>query len=509
MSQEKKKWLGLTALIPALGMVFTDQTVLPVALPTIQEHLGASNLALRWCINSYLLTSAVFLLAGGKIGDRIGYRTTFLWGMIIFAISSALCGLSFDVAWLIGARALQGVGAALMIPASAPLLMSVFPARERGQASGISVSVSSLFLIFGPLIGGYFTEALSWRWIFWINLPLAISGLVLVFCFIPPSPKKEHPFDLWGFLFFVVSSSSLVIIIMQGGTWGWTSLSNGALSILFLISTIFLFWREKTARHPFIDLSLYRHPIYKAVNISIFATQFVLMITVYRAMFVQGVLGWSPLKSGMIFFVTSIPVLFLSPIAGRLADRSGSKVPIAIGFSLLIYSFVWVAFFIENSIATLLIGFFAFGIGIPLIFTPSYTSAMNSIPPTKVGTGFGLLATVRSLSACLGVAIFGSFASHVQFRSFTNLIEKNPETNTLSPSFLEGLSSGVDNIQQTLSAEQLPLVLQYLKESQIRGFFSVHMAIGLALMIAFAFVFVLYHRKASHQPPKTSGEGWD
>ena len=495
--------------MPAIGMVFTDQTVLPVALPTIQKHLQASDLALWWSINAYLLTSAVFLLAGGKIGDRIGYRTTFVLGMVIFAISSALCGLSFNIGWLISARALQGVGAALMIPASTPLLMSIFPPNERGKASGINVSVSSIFLIFGPLIGGYFTQYLSWRWIFWINLPLAILGLVLVFCFIPKSPKRDVRLDPLGFFFFLIASSSLIIIIMQGSAWGWTSRTNEILTSIFVISAFLLFRREKNSRHPFIDLSFYRHPIYKAVNISIFATQFVLMITVYRAIFVQDVLDWSPMLSGTILFFTSLPVLFLSPIAGWLADRSGSKVPIAVGFSMLIYSFFWLAFFVQSSTSMLILGFLAFGIAVPLIFTPSYTSAMNSIPVQKAGTAFALLATVRSLSACFGVAVFGSFASHVQFNFFHKAIEENPETVNLSQSLTEGISYGVKNIQHLVSAEQLPIVLGYLKESQVEGFFTLHMTIGFILIIAFAFVFILYHRKPSHRLPPTPGEGWD
>lgn len=496
-------------MMPAIAMVFTDQSVLPVALPTIQKHLEATNTQLWWCVNSYLLVSAVLLLAGGKLGDWVGHRCAFVWGMMIFAGASALCGLSGDIAWLIGSRGLQGVGAALMIPASSPLLMTLFPQNERGKAIGINVSVSSLFLIFAPLIGGYLTETLSWRWIFWMNLPLAILGLWLVLRYIPKSVKGERRFDLWGCLFFMICSSSLVTLVMQVGDWGWTSLITGGLFIFCLINGFLLFWREKHARHPFIDLTLFRHPIYKAVNISIFATQFVLMITVYRAVFFQDGLDWSPIKSGTISFITSIPVLCLSPVGGWLADRSGSKIPIAIGFVLLICSFFWLAFFIQASLWVLLLGLFAYGMGIPLIFTPSYSSAMGSIPPKKAGTAFGILATARALSSSLGVAVIGSFTGHVQDSTFRTLVEENPQMRVLDPSFWEGIATGAKQIQQSFNSEELQTILVYLKDSQIKAFASIHVVMGFVLMIAFAFVFVLYHRRPSHHLPEAPAEGWD
>jgi EmrB/QacA subfamily drug resistance transporter len=468
--KKNQKWLGLLAIIPAIAMVFTDQAVLPVALPTIQTQLNASKLELWWCINSYLLVSAVLLLAGGKLGDRIGYRRTFSLGMAIFALSSALCGVSFSPFWLIGSRALQGIGAALMIPASSPLIMSLFPQNERGKANGINVSIGSIFLILAPIIGGYFTEMLSWRWIFWVNIPIACIGLIFIFLFIPKSTTKIQKFDPLGFSFFLISCSALVIMIMQSPEWGWLSLNTALLFLLFALFTFFLFWREAHSKHPLIDLSLFRHPIYKAVNITVFSIQFIIMITVYRAVFFQDALGWSPLKSGSVFFFTSLPVLFMSPIAGWVADRFGSKIPIAVGFTLLIYSFFWVAFFVQGSLFVLVIGFFAFGLGVPLIFTPSYSSAMGSIPPTKAGNAFGILATVRSLGACLGIAIISSFAAHMQ-----------------------------STYGKTLS----------LKEAQIEAFFLVHICMGFILMLAFALVFMLYHRHGPHRPPSSPAEGWD
>jgi len=513
ITEKNRKWWGLGALMPSLAMVFTDQTVLPVALPTIQKYLEATDVQLQWCINSYLLVTAVLVLAGGKLGDRIGYRRAYTLGMVIFALASALCGLAPDVIWLIAARALQGVGAALMVPATTPLLMTLFSPHERGKATGFSVSISSLFLIFGPLIGGYFTQELSWRWIFWINLPIAILGLVLALLLLPRSSKGEQKFDPLGFIFFVISCSLLVIVIMQGTEWGWTSFKTATLSVLCLVAAFFLFWREKKAAHPFLDLKLFRLPIYKAVNISIFVTQFILMITVYRAIFFQDVMDWSPLKTGWIFFISSSPVFYISPVGGWLSDRFGPKLPLAVGFTLLIFSFLWLAFFVQSPFKIVLfLGFIAFGTGVPLILTPSYASAMNAVPPNKIGVAFGTVATMRTLASTLGVAIIAAVTGSVQYSSFSSLIQRNEETRSLNLSALEGLASGAQSAKeylQSLSMDTSRLVLQYLKESEIAGFFYTHLGIGLALIVAFSCVFVLYHRKSAHHLPEMPGEGWD
>lgn len=499
MTKKTRKWLGLLALIPAIAMVFTDQAVLPVALPTIQKHLNATHNELWWCINSYLLVSAVFLLAGGKWGDRVGYRKSFLWGISIFALSSALCGMSATISWLIAARALQGVGAALLIPASAPLIMSLFSQSERGKAMGINISVSSLFLIFAPFIGGYLTQAFSWRWIFWINLPLAVVGIILVYFFLPPSPTGRGKIDLLSLSYFAVGASSLVMLIMQTSDGEFFSLRTAILALISLVSSFLLILQERRSKHPFIDFSLFRHPIYRAVSISVFATQFVLMITVYRAVFVQDALGWSPTESGTIFFFTSIPILFMSLVGGWLADRQGPKLPLALGFTLLIYSFFWLAFFVKSSLAVLVLGFIAFSTGVPLIFTPSYSSAMGVIPQTKAGSAFGILATIRALSATLGVAIISSLEHFLGWRSFKSLVEENGNTRY-----------STNALWESFTTKSIPHNLEtFLETSQIQSFSHLHLLIAFTLIAVFALVFTLYHRKASHHLPEAPAEGWD
>ncbi len=505
-SGKYQKWWGLSALIPAVAMVFTDQTILPVALPTIRTLLGASESALQWTVNSYLLVIAVLVIAGGKIGDLIGHRFVFLLGIIVFAASSALCGLSPDVYWLIGARALQGVGAALMFPASTALLMSLFPASERGKAAGINVSVSSLFLILGPLFGGYFVENYSWRWIFWVNIPLAVLGIILVFLFIPASKKGTGKIDLWGFLAFAISSSSFVTAVMQGREWGWASALILSLFGLCILSGFFLIWREKRAEHPFLDLSLFKHPVFKAVNISVFATQFIIMITVFRAIFFQEALGWSAMKTGFVSFISTLPVLFISPIGGLMSDRFGPKIPISIGYACLIFSFFWLSFFFQSPVWVILIGLSAMGFGIPLVLTPSYSSAMGAVPAAKAGSAFGTISMMRTLGSAIGVAMIGSFIDNIQY------IAVKQSLNSLPPSVTKEIVSGGAAGQaalQNLPSDLFQQASAALRLAKFNGFYYSHLILAFALIVSFFFVFVLYHRKSTHTLPKTPAEGWD
>lgn len=408
MGRKSNRWLGLIALMPALAMSFLDQSVLPVALPTIQKEMHTSINQLIWAVNAYLLATAVLVLMCGKVSDWIGHRRAFCVGMILFGSASLFCALSLNGLALILSRVIQGLGAAFIIPSSTAILMSLFPPHERGKATGINVSFGSIFLILGPLIGGYLTEHYSWRWIFLINIPLTIAGMLLTLFFIPRSPKVHGKIDFPSFFYFLISCTIFVIILMQGREWGWSSDTILVLSAFCLIALVLLVYREKITRHPYLDLSLFENSLFKAVNLSIFAVQFVLMITLFWAIYFQKSLGWSPTTAGFIIFLCSVPVLFIAPLVGYLMDRFGPKWPIAAGFSILIASLIWIAFTMESHLLVLLVGLFGFGIGISLILTPSYATAMSAIPPTKAGLSFGTIQTLRSLSSALGVAVIGS-----------------------------------------------------------------------------------------------------
>ncbi len=465
-----RKWLGFSAFIPAVALGFMEQSILLVALPTMQRDLGATDVQLQWCVNAYLLAIAVFVLISGKIGDRIGHRQALWWGIAGFALASLVCAVSQNVFLLIAARGFQGVSAALMFPAQTALIPRLFPPNQRGRANGMIVSIGSLFLILGPLIGGYLTEQLSWRWIFWINLPIAALGLYLIRAFLPKSDPVKSQIDLPGFFFFAIGISTLTTCFMEAGNWGWDSAKTWILIGASLFFSILLFYREERSPHPFLELSLFKKPLFAAININVAIVQFIMMVSVIRSIYFQDILGYTPAQTGWMIFISACPVFFMSTASGWLSDRFGSKLPIAIGYVSLIISFVWFGFFPTPGLASLLIALIAFGIGLPSILTPSFASAMSSVSLEKAGVAFGVILTLRMLGGTIGLALINLFVSAVQ---------------------------------------RSQMAAKGLQAASIATFSALHFALALLILLSFAATFVLYNRKSAHQLPETPAEGWD
>ena len=492
------KWKGLFALIPGLALVFLDQTILPVALPAIQRDLQTSGIALEWSVNIYLLFMAMLVLGAGKWSDRMGHRRALLSGMVLFVTASALCGFTSSIGWLIFARALQGAGAALIIPAQGALIASLFPPAERGRASGLNVSIGSLFLMLGPLIGGYLTEEFSWRWIFWVNLPIVAAGIPLILLLLPKSePTKTH-IDLPGFFFFAIAAAATVSFLMEGGRWGWLSMSSFCCGLVALISIALLFRRERSAAHPYLDLSLFKNSTYSAIALSISITQFILMVTIFWAIYFQTALQYSPSQAGLITFASCAPVLFVSYLGGFLSDKMGPRVPVGIGFSFLVVSCLLLGFFSAPSYFWLVVFVTVFGVGIPLIYTPSYSSAMGAVPPTKRGLAFGMLATLRSLSATIGIALIGLFMNGFQLMS----LRKDPVLSVFSDKEILDFSEGV-------ISSRIPAIQASLLEAQRSSFAATHVVLAILLFATCIVIFSLYRRKSAHHLPNSFSEGWD
>jgi EmrB/QacA subfamily drug resistance transporter len=494
LNARNRKWWVLAAMVTTISMIFIDVTVLPVALPTILRELDTSELAMQWLISAYLLSLTVFLLAGGRLGDMFGYRYIFCWGIFVFSIASALCGLSQGDSWFIASRALQGVGGALLLPSTGAILFSTFPPEQRGRASGIYVSIGSIFLASGPFIGGVFTEYLSWRYVFWINLPIAAIGLLLALYSVPRSKKKKESFDFVGFFTLAFGISCIVFAFMQSSVWGWDSFKTIAIFVVGILCVALLFFADREIPHPFVDFSIFRSKLFLLANVAILIAQFLIMVRVFWAIYFQNILGYSPAAAGGIAFIANAPVLVVAPLAGFLTDRFGPKPPVIAGFILTIFSLIWLVNFDNTqNLLMLLPMLIAFGCGMPLILTPSSVSAMSQASPQKRGIANGISSTLRQLGATLGMALFGSLFLKSNEKHLAKLLKSNPDTAMLNPLQFEGLTSRTPsalNNLSSLSSESARFVEESAKQSYLTAFSNINLiaaVVGLFGLICIIF----------------------
>ncbi len=480
-----KKWWVLVAMTSSISMIFLDITVLPVALPTIERNLGISQIGLQWVLNAYTLALTIFVLAGGKLADKLGHRFTFCVGVLTFALTSALCGLSSEEVGFVLSRFLQGIGGALLIPSTAAIITDSFPPHQRGQAMGIYVGIGSLFLAIGPFIGGLLAQYLSWRFVFWINLPVALIGYALTMIFVPRSEKKKEPFDFWGFLLFSVAITLVVIPLMQMREWGWSSawtlvpLFSGCL-LLTLFACV-----DRKITHPYVDFSLFRSRLFVGCLAAAFCAQFIVMATVFWSLFFQNALTFTPSEAGLLNFLANSPLILVAPLGGWLLDKYGPRLPIVLGFSLIFFAIAWLLqVFDEKSFPWLLSALIPFGCGIPLIFTPTITATMNEVESSKRGLVSGTIMTIRQLGATLGLAIFGSLFARRTETGFYLALKENPATENLDGTTFSGLLAKVPRALEALerlSSGTQQFVLEKAHEAYNSAFVSIN---GLTLTLS-------------------------
>lgn len=484
----KERLLTLFAMTCAISMVFLNTTLLPIALPTIERELLVSKTTLQWVINSYLLSVAVFVIAGGRIGDLFGHRRFFCIGMTVYACASILGGLAHAGWWLIMSRSIQGMGGAMMSPAAMSIMVHVFPIEKRGKAIGIMVAIGSLFLSVGPFIGGVFTELLSWRWSFWCNLPIAIVGISLAMKAVPPSPKLDEKFDFIGFFTLSIGLLCLTLGLMQGKSWGWGSpliISLFILAVIFILAARFC---ERFAKEPFFDFKLFKRPVFVGGTILIFCSQFILMITVFWPVFFQKVLGYSPIYAGLYTAIATIPLMIVAPTSGTLTDHFGPRMPILIGFTLTICCFAWFFIFARfHNMQLLIPALVAFGSGMACVMTPASTAAISSVPPSKTGIATGMYNMIRFTGATIGVAVLGATQNNVQEDAFGRFLAKHASTRGLDPSIYEGflssLPSSVDAMEK-LTPPVATLVKTSLFQASSLAFSWINLLTGGVALIA-------------------------
>jgi EmrB/QacA subfamily drug resistance transporter len=437
LAEENRKWVTLAAVSFGLFMIMLDNTVVNVALPTMQRDLHVSISQLEWVVIAYALTFASLLITGGKLADLYGRRRIFVFGLAIFTLSSLACGLAPSAGFLIGARAVQGVGAALMNPATLSIIVATFPPKQRGQAIGIWAGVSALALAIGPLGGGLIVENLNWNWIFFVNVPVGILGIVVSQFAIRESrdTSAEQSIDLPGLLTSIGFLFSLSYALVEGNSHGWTSpeiLGLFAVAAVLLAAFIVV---EKRQRLPMLDLSLFKIGAFAGSNVvAMLVSLSMFGVFFFVSLYIQNILGYSATQAGAAFLPMVTLIILIAPLSGRLSDRIGSRWlmggGMTLGLSLLLYERVTV----HSDFWTLLPSMILGGVGMAMTMSPMTSAAMGAVPVDKAGVGSGVLNSFRQVGGSLGIAVMGAIVA--------SYLHHPPPSPLAAQDYVNGLHAG-------------------------------------------------------------------
>jgi EmrB/QacA subfamily drug resistance transporter len=408
-------------------MIVLDALVVSTALTSIQADLGASIEQLEWTVNAYVLSFAVLLMTAAGLGDRYGRRRVFVIGLGLFAGASMCCALAPDVSWLIAARAIQGAGAALVMPLALALLSTAFPPQLRPKALGTLAGVSGLAVGLGPLLGGAVVEGISWPWIFWLNVPIGILLIPLSLTRIEESFGADDAIDVPGLA--LVSGAALGIVwgLVRGNTAGWGTLEVMlTLTLGLLLALTFVTW-ELRARQPMLPMRLFRSRAFLAGNTAMFFHWgSALGALFFMAQFLQIGLGFGPLEAGLGLMPWGATTFVVPQIVGRLIGRFGERPFVAAGLSLNALALIWIALIAEPDLAywQLVAPLVLSGTGVAMSIPATQSSVLTSVAPQDIGKASGTFSTMRQLGGAFGVAVlvavFASTGSYSTPQAFSD-----------------------------------------------------------------------------------------
>ena len=413
-AEENRKWLTLAAVSFGLFMIMLDNTVVNVALPSIQRDLDTDLSQLQWIVTGYALTFAALMLVGGKVADAYGRRLIFVIGIAVFTIASLLCGLADSGEMLISARVLQGAGAALMNPATLSIIAATFPPHQRGTAIGIWAGVSALALAIGPLIGGLITEHLDWSWIFFVNVPIGILGVVASYLFIDEPRDETHVrLDLPGLATSAVGLFALTYGLIEANTYGWSSARIVGSFVLAGVTLAAFVVLERRQRDPMLPLELFRSGTYTGANLVVLLVALAMFgVFFFVSLYMQNILGYSAVQAGAAFLPMTILIILVAPVAGKASDRIGSRGLMTAGMifiavQLVMFSRLSADASFWDLFPALLIG----GVGMSLTMTPSAAAATRSVSVDKAGVGSAVLNSARQVGGTMGIAVMGAIVA--------------------------------------------------------------------------------------------------
>ncbi|MGP3533408.1 MFS transporter [Microbacterium sp. RD1] len=446
-----RPWPALWALVIGFFMILVDTTIVSVANPAIKAALDPDTNNLDnvvWVTSAYLLTYAVPLLVTGRLGDRFGPKNIYLSGLAVFTLASLACGLSTSLGMLIAARAVQGVGAALMTPQTMAVITRTFPADRRGAAMGLWGATAGVATLVGPLAGGLLVDGLGWEWIFFINIPVGIIGFVLAWMLVPSLEKHPHRFDIPGVLLSGLGLFLLVFGLQEGEHFDWApwvwAMVVGGVGVL----VAFVWGQRRTTREPLVPLDLFRERNFSISNLAIATVGFTMTTMALPLMFfIQLARGLTPTESALLLVPMALISGVLAPFAGKLLDRTDPRLLLVPGLILTSAALFWYAALmtVDTPIWQFLLPSALMGIGSAGMWGPLATTATRMLPPRQAGAGAGIYNTTRTIGSVIGSA---SVAAFMQARLEANLPGAADAPSgfgggTLPPAVAEGFSQAM------------------------------------------------------------------
>ncbi len=406
-------WPVLWALCLGFFMILVDMTIVTVATPAIIDELDAGVNEAIWVTSAYLLAYAVPVLITGRFGDRFGPKKLYLAGLAVFTLASLWCGLADSVTMLIAARAVQGLGAALMTPQTMAVITRIFPAARRGSAMAMWGATAGVATLVGPILGGFLVDALGWEWIFFINVPVGLFAMVLAVRLMPRLETRQHSFDWLGVVLSGLGMLLLVFAIQEGHQYDWGTI-RGPVTVWRLIVVglallaAFVWWQARNRREPLMPLTLFRDRNFSVSNIGVSVLGFTFTAMGFPIMlYAQVVLGYTPTQAGLLLAPMAIPSLLLAPLIGRLTDRIHPRTLTVIGFATAAVSLAAIALLLDpdTPLWQLLVALGGLGVGSTFLWGPLATSANRNLPMDRAGAGSGVYNATRQVGSVLGSAV--------------------------------------------------------------------------------------------------------
>ncbi|MGI8410906.1 MAG: DHA2 family efflux MFS transporter permease subunit [Solirubrobacteraceae bacterium] len=414
---------GWTLAIVSVGlfMVVLDNLVVSVALPSIHRDLGASIQALEWTVNAYVLAYAVLLLTGAALGDRFGRKRMFIGGTALFTVASAAAALAPSTGLLIAARVVQGIGAAVVTPLTLTLLADAFPPQRRGVALGVWSGISGIAVALGPLVGGAVVQALSWHWIFWINVPIGLVLVPLAAAGLAESHGPSKQLDLRGLGLASAGLFGIVYGVVRSQSLGWTN-PQIVIALALGASLVIAFIRhESRTPAPMLPMSFFANRAFAVTNAVSLTMWFGMFGSIFfLSQYLQNVLHNTPLQAGVKLLTWTGTIMVLAPLAGFFSERYGSRPFMIAGLSLQAFALGWLATLagVHQTYASMIVPFVLAGAGMALVFAPSANAILSSVHAHQAGQASGAANAIRELGGVLGVAVLATvFTSHGSYAS--------------------------------------------------------------------------------------------